>query len=277
MYNHIRHFPHNDDWGDITVKRIVHILAILLFITFLTRGAFSTTEAVVKEKCPLCEEDNKFLTAMSGGSYIFDWPEKYQLIFWPHTTGWYLWSCRKCHLTLFIDDFKSFPKERAREVKKALKDISPDGKYTDYTDIPMSKRLEMGKKIYALLQKDDHFWCQYYRIIGYHLEREGARKEAAEARRKALEISEKMMREPGNIYIEKELLTISGAMHYYLNEYDHALRCFNQARTLKYRDREKEKDSADQYDMFLSKLLNDYIKKIEEEKKQSHSKEVRHV
>ena len=56
----------------------------------------------------------------SYGSYIYQEPSKLQLIFWPYTDtpAWY--SCKKCRLSVFMEDFDKVPPEKIAELRQML-------------------------------------------------------------------------------------------------------------------------------------------------------------
>jgi hypothetical protein len=127
----------------------------------------------------------------------------------------------------------------------------------------------------------------FYRVAGYHLE-EGSAEKAAEARKKALELAEKMLKEKDNKPVRKELLLISGAMRHLLKDDRGALTDFDAAKALKYQVREKDlaalkkaaedpdpkkaeeakkklaelEEGVRDKDRYLTELLDDYVKKL---------------
>lgn len=186
-------------------KRMYVALATILTLGFTLTVAAITTVSV-KVVCPICQTENDFYDYGSWGSYIYSWPSKFQLVFWPQTSSSTIYSCKKCHLTLYMWDFKKFPKDKIRETVELLKTVKLSGSYKSYTDIPASEKLQIAEKVYRLLGKDDAFWADFYRVQGYHLARDKRAKEAAEARQRALEITQRMLADPTNGWRKKELL-----------------------------------------------------------------------
>ena len=239
----------------------------------LSGAALSTTWAPHKVKCPLCGAENDFRAIMSYGGYIYNWPSKFQLIFWPLTDRSAVYACKNCRLSAFMGDFEKLPKEKHQAVKNALKDVKFDKEYASYSEIPMTQRLRVAEKVYALLDKDDEFWCRFYRVLAYHYDdersqakddkaREALQKEADAARRKAVELVEKLLAAKDRAGQRKEALLIRGAMRHFLRDDKAALADFEEAAKLTYRnkalaeagDPEAEKN-ADEY---LSGLLKEY-------------------
>src|SRR5262245_18913079 len=115
-------------------------------------------------------------------------------------------------------DFDELPQGKLEEIRAALKGVEIKGNYKRYTEIPMSQRLEAAEKIYAVLQKDDDFWLQFYRVKGYHYAAEKNQTKADEARMKALDLATRMLSEKDRATAKKELWLISGAMKHFLQD-----------------------------------------------------------
>src|SRR5262245_37271311 len=50
---------------------------------------------------------------MSYGSYIYQWPSKYDQVFWPLTDSHSIWFCRESGFAAFVGDFELGADERA--------------------------------------------------------------------------------------------------------------------------------------------------------------------
>jgi uncharacterized protein DUF2225 len=188
----------------------------LVALTLAAVALWATTWAPVKVECPICHTENTFNEIMSYGSYIYGWPSKFQLIYWPSTDSSVLYTCKKCNYSAFKWDFRDPPAEKLEDIRRALQNVTVD-KHELYTQIPMSQRLEVAEKVYATQNRDDAFWCHFYRVKAYHLARERKLQEATSARSKALEITRRMLNESANSGQRKELLLIQGAMEHFLN------------------------------------------------------------
>lgn len=245
--------PHSKWWLRLTVILAAGIL-------------LATTWAPVVVECPLCHTKNSFNDIMSYGGYIYSWPSKFQLIFWPTTDSSSVYSCKRCHLSLFMWDYqemvKSPPAAKLEDIRQVLQDVSLDREYAKYTDIPMSKRLEIAEKVYSVLGKDDEFWCRFYRIKGYHLAREKRVSEAGTARVKALEIARKMLNDPANGGQRKELLLISGAMHHFLQDDVAAKADFENALNAHYVNSKLSDEENKNANSHLDELLKEYLDKL---------------
>ncbi len=240
--------------------RVLFVLAVTLACL---SGALAITIVDVKVACPICGTVNDFKDYASWGSYIYSFPSKFQLLFFPFTSTASIYSCRKCHLSLFIWDFKNFPKDKVEETKKLLTNVKLTGDYKTYTDIPASERLQIAEKVYRLLGRDDQFWSHFYRLLGYYCANEKKPEEAAKARRQALEITERMLANPENADHKKELLVIAGAMHHFLGDDPTALGELRLASTLTFHDKQAGAEKSKNYDEYLSALIKEYIPAIQ--------------
>ena len=225
-------------------------------------------------ECPVCKTKNVFLVIGSYGSYVYQYESKFQLVFWPLTDNPSVYSCKKCRLTTFMWDFEATPKEKHAEILKRLAGVRLEPRqggesatryYKDavYLDLPVTERMLAAQKVYEVLGRDDEFWCQFRRALGYHYEAEGKPREAEAARREALRLAEKLLADKGRAGERKEFLYISGAMRHFLKDDPAALKAFREAMPLKYENKDLDKEKNGNYDEFLSDLLRQYVEKIE--------------
>lgn len=232
-----------------------------------SENVFATTWFPQDFNCLNCKTKNSFNVIGSYGTYIYAWPSKFQNIYWPVTDGNVLYSCKKCYLTLFMWDFDKVPQDKLPDIQKQLVGVKIEGTYKSYTDIPMSRRLEVAEKIYAAFGKDDEFWCRFNRIKGYHYDAEKNQAKADEARTKALELASKMLKDPNNKEPQKVLLLIAGAMKHFLRDDEGAIVELNKALTTKFNDPTLEKEKNSNAEENLNALLKEYIEKIKSDKK----------
>jgi len=241
--------------------------------------ARATTWGSKKVTCPLCGTVNIFQVVGSYGSYIYSWPSKFQYIFWPRTDKRVIYSCRKCRLSCFMWDFEGLPQEKHAAVRQQLAGVKFDQEYAEYSEIPMAQRLRAAEKVYAALDRDEEFWCDFYRVLAYHLEQdmnalpEGKEKatlqrEVDAARRKALAQVERLLpllASRGQTGRRKEFLLIRGAMKRFLRDDPGALADFKQAAGLTYTNPKMPAEDAQGLDEYLSKLLQEYRELIEKQ------------
>ncbi len=229
----------------------------------LTAGAAATTWSPQEMTCPLCNTENEFYAVASWGTYIYQWPSKFQLIFWPYTDANVLYSCKDCKLTCFMSDFDDIPAEKHDALREASAEVDFGGDYATYAEIAMSARLAAAEKVYAAWGRDDDFWCHFWRVAGYHYEAEGKVEEAAEARRKAIEIAETLIAEEKRAGERKEFLAFAGAMRHLTGDDAGALRDFEEALALTYENAELATDRNEDSDGYLTALLQEYVAKVE--------------
>ncbi|MHC4915554.1 MAG: hypothetical protein ACYTGB_08680, partial [Planctomycetota bacterium] len=249
-------------------------IALVAALTVTLSGAaLATTWVTVKIKCPLCQAECQVSRVMSYGGYIYDWPTKYQFFFWPLTERKSVYCCLKCRLSCFMWDFEKLPAAKHDAVRKALENAKFDQEYADPAKIPMTQRLALAEKVYRTLGKDDGFWCLFHRVRAYHIEDEAknlkdaekkaaAQKEADAARKKALELADKLVADKEKKGRRKEFLLIRGAMHRFLRDERAALADLEAAAKLTYSNDKMPAEEAKATDKYLSGLLADYIRLI---------------
>lgn len=245
--------------------RWTRCLALALVLT-AALPVLAITTVAVKVICPVCGTENDFFDYASWGSYIYQYPSKFQLVFWPHTWSTSIYSCKKCHLSLFMWDFKEFPKDKIDSPKKLLESVKLSGEYKTYTDIPVSEKLQIAEKIYQGLNCDDDFWSHFYRVLGYHFAQEKKLEQAKEARLHALQITQRMLADSANEGRKKELLFLAASMHHFTGDDGGALQELKTASALKFHDAKGDDTRSKNYDEYLSALIKEFIPAIEQNK-----------
>jgi uncharacterized protein (DUF2225 family) len=218
------------------------------------------TTVRVKIVCPICGTENDFLDYASSGSYIYQYPSKFQLVFWPYTWSASVYSCKKCHLSVFMWDFKEFPKDKIESTKKLVESVKLSGAYKTYTDIPVSEKLQIAEKVYQGLSRGDDFWSHFYRVLGYHFAQEKKPEQAKKARLHALQITQHMLADSANEGRKKELLFLAASMHHFTGDDSTALKELKAAGALEFHDAKGDEN----YDAYLSALIKEFIPAIEQ-------------
>ena len=246
------------------MRKPAHFILVISFLVALgfVLPALAITGDFVDFDCPVSGTKNKFWVAFSWGSYIYQYKSKFQLIFWPHTDKVWLYHCKKCHYTAFGEDFKEPPKAHLDATRKLLQSVKLKFDTGDYSTIPMFERLEIAEQIYKTWGRDDSFWCWFYRVKGYHLQKEKKQEGADAARRKALELAVSMMQLPGRQGERKELLLVSGAMRHYLRDDKAALADFEEALKLTLEKKGLNPEQNKNMDGYLTSVLREYIDAI---------------
>ncbi len=209
----------------------------LPLIGTLSKTTFATTWTEKEFTCPLCATKNIFRVIMSYGTYIYSWPSKYQLIYWPVTDSNSVYCCKTCYLSMFMWDYENLAKDKLPAIKKQLEGVQIQSPFSDYAKVPMSQRLEIAEKVYRGLNMPDAFWCRFYRILGYHFAQEKNPAKADESRKQALGVAQKMLGDKEREIPAKELWVITGAMKHFLKDDDGAIADLNQALKVKYQNK----------------------------------------
>jgi hypothetical protein len=241
-------------------------LASLILVLVAALPALAITTVQVKVKCPICATENDFLEYASWGSYVYQYPSKFQLVFWPYTDSATVYSCKKCYLSLFMWDFKDFPKDKIENTKNLLEGVKLTGKYKSYMDIPVSEKLQVAEKIYREMNRDDEFWSHFYRVLGYHFAQEKKPEQARLARLHSLEITLRMIADPANEARKKELLFVAASMNHFTGDDASALQRLKAASDLKYHDAKSDEERSKDFDEYLSTLIKEFIPAIEQNK-----------
>jgi hypothetical protein len=234
-------------------------VTILPLLT-LAASAFATTWFPAAVTCPVCGTVNAFQIPGSYGSYVYQEPSKLQYVFWPATTDKFLYTCKQCRLTAYMGDFEAIPKEKVDELAEMLrKDAEIEGPLVPYFEIPMAARLPIAEKVYEILERDQRFWCEFRRIQGYHLEAAGRADEARAARLSALEIAEKLLREPSST--RKETLVIAASMRRITGDAVGAKKDLEEAKTLTFDSQELGAESSEGLNGYLDLLIEELLKR----------------
>ena len=236
------------------MKRIF-AFGVLFVLTFSVQA---TTWAPAPHTCPVCNHEDTYQDILSYGSYIYEWPSKYELIYWPVTDSYFVYCCPKCHFSTYMWDFDSIPEHKMEPLKQYLATVKMEKTYRTYSNIPMTVRLGIAENVYQILERDKDFWCQFYRITGYHYEQEKNEAKAKEARLTAMNIAKEMLSDPSNKGQEKEFLLIIAAMCHFTGEKDTALTYLGKAGKSKYRNKELGKKDEEGFDAYLTALINEY-------------------
>jgi len=217
------------------------------------------TVVPVKVKCPICGQENDFYTYASSGSYVYSWPSKFQMVFWPHTDATSLYICKRCHYAAWMWDFKQDGPEKAAELRGILTAFTDIPTFDKYSQVSMSVRLRIAERVYQVLGKDDEFWSRFYRIQGYHLAVEKKVEEAKQARVKARDLLSKLANDPKQTPHRKEFLVSLAAMQHFLGDDPAALETLAKARNETFSEPGKDMQG---YNEYLNKLIDEYTEKI---------------
>jgi hypothetical protein len=248
------------------MKNVRSLITVLFVSALLAGSTFATTWAPQDFICPIDGQKNTFQVIMSYGSYIYSWPEKYQWLFWPNTEGNTFYSCKKCHLTTYMWDFDKLPKDKLAELKRVLAGVKVSREFKEYNELPITERLEIMEKVYAVLGKDEDWWENLYRLKGYHYGKAGDTARASENRQRSLAIIKKELADARSPVPKKLLLYISASMRHFLGDDAAAITDLETALKTRYANKTETAEEVADGDKGLNERINDYIKQIKSEK-----------
>jgi len=235
-------------------------IALALLLAFAS-NVFAITWFPTQVTCPVCGTVNDFQIPGSYGSYVFQEPSKLQYVFWPAITDKFLYTCKQCRLTAYMGDFEAIPPEKVGELAKMLeREAKIEGPLVPYFEIPMVARLPVAEKVYRVIGRDDTFWCEFRRVQGYHLEAASRADEARAARVKALEIAEKLLREPSST--RKETLVIAASMRKITGDAEGAGRDLEEAKTLTFESKVLGAESSEGLNGYLDSLIEELLQAL---------------
>lgn len=100
----------------------------------------------------------------SWGGYIYQWPSKYDQVFWPRTDPKGIWFCSKSGFTAFIGDFELTPNEKAAVAEKLATFYKPINKPT------LREKLVLLEKSYGARNQDTRAKIELLRVLAYYHE-----------------------------------------------------------------------------------------------------------
>ncbi|QEC68895.1 DUF2225 domain-containing protein [Panacibacter ginsenosidivorans] len=232
----------------------------IFFLSTFFINANATTWGSVEVKCPLCNTVNTFQEVMSYGSYIYSWPSKYQLIYWPATDTRFLYSCKHCYYTAMMSDFDSVHADKKEALIKMLKDVKIDQK-KNYYDIPMSERFVVAEKVYQIKEQSPHEWCFFYRVMGYHMMGENKPELAKDSRQKAIEFAKQVLADT-SLENKKYYTLMLGCMSYFTGNNDSSKEKLNEALAITFVNKEWSKEDQHAQNEYYDQIAKDILDKI---------------
>ena len=166
----------------------------------------------------------------SYGSYIYNFPSKYDAVFFPHTDSQSIWYCGESGYASFMGDFEELTAEERVDVAQLLAGADTLGE-----NPTVFERLERLEDVYSVRTMEDTFWPWFYRVLAHYYQSESPER-ALEYRSLALPLVEQQIEngEPDGFMIQN--LYVAGDYHRQLGNTDRAMEYFAQARTLEWVD-----------------------------------------
>lgn len=119
----------------------------------------------------------------SFGSYIYDWPSKFDQVFWPITTLPGIWFCRQSGFAAFIGDFDGIDAEQRGAVAAYLA-----AQYRSPHKPEPPELLALLEGCYSQRRLDARQQITVLRAVAWHREQLGDLEGAAQRRTEALEL-----------------------------------------------------------------------------------------
>lgn len=248
--------------GGFEMRNFVRPLLLIALLSILSFPAFAITWLPEDFNCPLDGQKNTFLVVGSYGSYIYSYPSKYQWLFFPRTDSPTYYTCKKCYLTTYMWDFDKLPKDKFDEIRRALNGVSVSKNFKEYTELPVTERLEIMEKVYSVLGKDDDWWETFYRTKGYHYGKEGKPTAAAEARKRSLQMIEAELERKHSDSPRKLSLYISASMKHFLGRDNDAIADLETALKTPYSEKGATEEDIKNAEAGLNERITDYIERI---------------
>ena len=214
--------------------------AVLLAL-LLGGSALATTWAPSEKTDPLTGEKVPAQTIMSYGGYIYNWPSKYDLVFWPLTDEKWICLNPKNGYGAFNNDFEKLSDEE----KKTLPDWLARNYKPAQPPTSHKEKLVWLEKVYGQRKMDDDFWCRFYRLMAY-IYREDEKTSLAYVQKALPLLRKKLKRNPKGTD-RLEVLYLLGEYHRRLGEGKKAEEYFVQVKDVMYKDEEGKEQVGHPY------------------------------
>ena len=204
------------------MRRIAFVFVAVLLLALASRAEAITWSPGTTE-CPVCGKTVPVQRVASYGSYVYRYPSKYQLVFWPHTDSLSFYFCPDCHYSAFMGEFAKLPKDKVPAVKEAIAKLKKPQPKKAYDQIPIDYRLGIAVAVAKVLGRDDLYWCHSERVLGYHLAKLGQKDAAKAARLRSLALAQKLLKANAPEPSKKELTFLIGALQHFTGQKPEAL------------------------------------------------------
>ena len=212
----------------------------------LFAGSHATTWGPTTVKDPIAGGECEVHEPASYGSYIYDWPSKYDGVYWPFTDHHWIWQCAESGYLSFGDDFDELTDDEISRIRTHLNEPSSS----------VGSDLDRLESIYRIRDKDDQFWAWFYRVKAAILT-----SQADQARYEALPLLEARADnlDPGFELIQAYF--VIGDYHRRFGDFDKAREYFSKARVVEWEDEEGNAHVGSEY---ISELIDERVALIPE-------------
>ena len=238
MDNHPRRPGDRNCWmkGD-HVNRITFFLMAIL----LAEPAHATIWIDSEKTDPLTGKKVPAQEIVSCGGYIYNWPSKYDLIFWPLTDENWICLNPKNGYAAFNNDFEKVSDEEKKTLTKWLvENYKPS-----QTPESHEEKLAWLEKVYRQRKMDDDFWCSFYRLMAY-VHREDQKKSMKYVKKAMPLLQARLKANPAGTD-RIEALFLLGEYYRRTGETERAKEYFSQTKTAKYKDEDGKERAGHPY------------------------------
>lgn len=207
------------------------VIALLLSV-LMAQTALATTWDTTELTDPLSGDKVQAYVINSFGSYIYHWPSKYDLVFWPLTTPNWICFNPKNGYAAFNHDFETVSvEEKLRLTRWLAENYNPSAAPESYTE-----KLAWLEQLYRQRKKDDNFWCKFYRLMAY-VHREDQKKSMEYVNKTIPLLEAKLNSNPEGVE-RIEVLFLLGEYYRRLGEQEKSKQFFEEVKLAKYKDKE---------------------------------------
>ena len=172
---------------------------------------------------------------MTYGNYIYKWPSKYDLVFWPLIAEEYICLNTESGYGAFNEHFETLPDEEKEAMSKWLKkNYKPSKAPKSHTE-----KLVWIERVYCQRKMDDSFWCVFYRLMAYIHKKD--EKQSMAYVKKVMPLLKKKLQENPEGLDKIEVLYLLGEYHRRLGENEKAEMYFSQVKKEKYKDKDEDR------------------------------------
>ena len=228
-----------------------HALVSLTLAVFLVAPARATTLFPSEEPDPLGGGTCNGMSIGSYGTYIYNWPSKYDQVFWPHTDLQWIWFCEESGYVSFGGDFHEMSADERKRIGAFLDEhyVAAEG------DMPDAQKLWLLEEIYRLRDRNVVWWSWFYRVKAQLYE-----SLAHQSRRKAMPALELAIKELEGFKLIQAYYVLGDYHRRGLQE-EKALELWEKAASVKWTDDEGNKQVGSDY---INELIEERKKLIEE-------------
>ena len=210
-------------------------------------AAFATTWTQTTETDPVAGGKCVGNNVMSYGGYIYNWPSKYDLVFWPMTDRNFIYYCPESGYAAFGGDFKDITPEDKKALAEWLKvNFKKDQKPP--TDL---QSLDWLEKLYSVRKMDGRFWSMFHRLRAYDYSENGENEKSLARVRMALPLIEKSLAAGPKDFDLLEAYYLMGEYSRRLGEKEKSKKYFDLAKTAEYKDEDGSVKKGHPYIMEL--------------------------